>query len=113
MGGEGLDAQLEPLAQALLLLIVLIGVAAISFFIINKLAIRRKEQAHNKLSTSRRSKHSWVDLSGRSEASQSTGRSRQRKSRRSSSNHVMIDILGEPKQPKESAPAPGEEPPVR
>jgi hypothetical protein len=85
MGGEGLDAQLEPIAQALILIIVLIGIAAISFFIINKVALRRKEKAHNKLSTSRRSKHAWVDLSGGSGASESAGRSKHRRRRRSSS----------------------------
>lgn len=64
MGGDGLDAQLEPVAQALIIIIVLIGVSSNMFFIINKLAIRRKEKAHNKLSTSRRPEHTWVDLSG-------------------------------------------------
>jgi ABC-type microcin C transport system permease subunit YejB len=110
MGGEGLDAQLEPLAQALILIIVLIGIAAISFFIINKVALRRKEKAHNKLSTSRRSKHAWVDLSGGSGASESTEHSKHRKRRRSSSNHVMLDILAKPKETKDGAPAPDEEP---
>ncbi len=50
MGGENLDAQLEPLAQLLILVIVLITVAALSFLIINKVAQRRRERAHLKLS---------------------------------------------------------------
>lgn len=110
MGGEGLDARLEPIAQALILVILLIGVAAISFFIINKVAIRRKEKAHNKLSASRRSKHTWVDLSGGSGTSESREGSKHRKRRRSSSNHVMLDILAKPKQTKDVAPAPDQEP---
>lgn len=108
MGGEGLDAQLEPIAQALILIIVLIAVAAISFFIINKVALRRKEKAHNKLSTSRRSKHTWVDLSGGSGASETSGRSKHRRRRRGSSKHVMLDILAKPKEPKGDNPSPDE-----
>jgi ABC-type microcin C transport system permease subunit YejB len=111
MGGESLDAGLEPIAQVLILIIVLIGVASIAFFIINKVAIRRKERAHNKLSTSRRSKHGWVDLSaGRedSQAGESTHRSSHRRSRRSSSNHVMLDILAKPKEPKDGNSSPDE-----
>lgn len=114
MGAEGLDAQLQPLAQALILIIVLIAIASAAFFIMNKIAVRRKEKAHNKLSTSRRSKHAWVDLSGSSGASETNervGRSRQRK-RRSSSSHVMLDILARPKNVKEGSPAPDEEPPA-
>ncbi|MDP8913952.1 MAG: hypothetical protein M3N39_10310 [Pseudomonadota bacterium] len=111
MGGENLDAQLEPIAQALILILVLIGIASIAFFIINKIAVRRKERAHNKLSTSRRSKHTWVDLSaGRegSHAEESTHRSSRRRRRRSSSDHVMLDILAKPKKSKGDNPSPDE-----
>jgi FtsZ-interacting cell division protein ZipA len=112
MGGENLDAQLEPIAQALILILILIGIASITFFIINKVAIRRKEKAHNKLSASRRSQHTWVDLSGRSgvaESEEKPERSRRRK-RRSNSNHAMLDILARPKDPKDGSPSPSEEP---
>ena len=114
MGAEGLDAQLQPLAQALILILLLIGISAVAFFIINKIAIRRKEKAHNKLSTSRRSRNAWVDLSGSSGASETVeknGRSRHRR-RRSSSTHVMLDILAGPKDVKDGSPPPDEEPPV-
>ncbi len=40
-GGENLDAQLEPIAQLLILIIILIGVATLAFLIINKVARRR------------------------------------------------------------------------
>ena len=110
MGGEGLDAQLEPVAQALILIIILIGIAAVSFFIINKVALRRKEKAHNKLSASRRSKNAWVDLSGGSEASESAGRSKRRGKRRSRSKHVMLDILAQPKEGKGDTASRDEEP---
>ena len=114
MGGDSLDAQLEPLAQALILILVLIGIASIAFFIINKVAIRRKEKAHNKLSTSRRSKHTWVDLSGNAadrRPEEKPERFRRRR-RRSGSNHVMLDILARPTEAKGGSPAPNEDPPV-
>lgn len=112
MSGEGLDAQLQPIAQALILIIVLIGIASVAFFIINKVAIRRKEKAHNKLSTSRRSKHGWLDLSEGSIASERTRRSKHRRRRHSSSKHVMLNILARPEETKDSSPPPHEEPPA-
>jgi flagellar biosynthesis/type III secretory pathway M-ring protein FliF/YscJ len=111
VGGENLDAGLEPIAQVLILLIVLIAVASVAFFIVNKIAIRRKERAHNKLSTSRRSKHTWVDLSAgreKSQAEASTQRSSRRTRSRSSSDHVMLDILAKPKDSKGNDPPPDE-----
>ena len=111
MGGESLDAGLEPIAQVLILLIVLIAFASIAFFITNKIAVRRKERAHDKLSTSRRSKHTWVDLSAgrdKRQAEASTQRSSCRKRRRSSSDHAMLDILAKPKDLKGGNPSPDE-----
>lgn len=110
MSGEGLDAQLQPVAQALILIIVLIGIASVAFFIINKIAVRRKEKGHNRLSTSRRSRQGWLDLSEGSGASERTRRSKHRRKRHSSSKHVMIDILERPKETKDRSPPPDEEP---
>lgn len=110
MGGENLDAQLEPIAQILILIIVLIAVATLSFLIINKVALRRREQSHNKLSASRRTKHTQVDLLGGSAASTeepARHRSVHQRRRRNSSNHAMIDILAQPKKPREGDPPEG------
>jgi hypothetical protein len=113
MGGENLDAGLEPIAQVLILIIVLIAVASIAFFIINKIAVSRKERVHNKLSTSRRSKHTWVDLSAGRDGSgvrNSAHGSEGRKRRRSSSNHVMLDILAKPKEAQGDTSSPDDSP---
>ena len=107
MGGENLDAQLEPIAQVLILVIVLIAVATLSFLIINKIARRRREQSHNKLSASRRTKHTQVDLLGGSGAAKdepARHRSVHQRRRRNSSHHGMIDILAQPKKPPEGNP---------
>ena len=112
MGGENLDAQLEPIAQALILIIVLIAVASLSFLIINKVARRRREQSHNKLSASRRTKHTQVDLLGGSGADKeepARHRSVHQRRRRSSSQHAMIDILARPKESPKGDP-PGDTP---
>ena len=107
MRTENLDEQLEPFAQALILIIVLIAVAAISFFVINKAAQRSKERAHHKLSGSRRTKHTQVDLFGGSkkngaEADEYRGTHTRR--RRSSSDTPSIDILARPKNGSEQLP---------
>ncbi len=110
---ENLDSQLEPIAEALILIIFLIAIAAVAFFLINKIALRRKQQAHNKLSTSRRSKHNWVDLSAGREGSRegdSAHRSTRRRRRPSSSNHVMLDILAKPKEAKSDTSSPDDAP---
>ncbi len=112
MAGDNLDARLEPVAQAFILLLVLVAVASVAFFIINKVALRRKERAHNKLSTSRRSKHTWVDISvgrERPDAGGASYRAEHRRRRRSSSSHQMLD-LGKPKETKPEASAPDENP---
>ena len=110
MGGDNLDAQLEPIAQVLILIIVLIAVATLSFLIINKVALRRREQSHNKLSTSRRTKHTQVDLlggSGGNEDEPERHRSVHQRRRRNSSQHAMIDILARPKGSPEGDPPDG------
>ena len=110
MGGENLDAQLEPIAQFLILIIILMAVATLSFLIINKVARRRREQSHNKLSASRRTKHTQVDLLGGSGADKdepARHRSVHQRRRRKSSPHAMIDILAQPKEPPESDPSDG------
>jgi Flp pilus assembly protein TadB len=105
MGGENLDAVLEPIAQVLILLIVLIAVAALSFLIINKVARQRREQSHNKLSASRRTKHTQVDLLGGAGKDESgRHRSVHQRRRRATSQHGMIDILGRPKDTPEGDP---------
>ena len=71
MSGENLDAALQPIAEALILIMVLIAVAAISFLVINKVAQRRRDRAHQKLSGSRRTKHTQVDLLGGAKTSSS------------------------------------------
>lgn len=45
MGGDGLDARLQPIAQLVILIIALIAISAIAFFVINKIAVRRRERA--------------------------------------------------------------------
>jgi flagellar biosynthesis/type III secretory pathway M-ring protein FliF/YscJ len=110
MGGDNLDAQLEPIAQVLILIILLIAVATISFLIINKVARRRREQSHNKLSASKRTKHTQVDLlggSGARQAEPSPHRSVHQRRRRNSSQHAMIDILARPKGSPEGDPPDG------
>jgi 4-hydroxybenzoate polyprenyltransferase len=64
LGGENLDAVLEPVAEVLILMLVLVAAAAVSIFIINKVAGRRRDRAHQKISASRRTKHTQVDLLG-------------------------------------------------
>ena len=110
-GGDRLDAAMEPIAQAIIVLLVLLAIASVSFFIINKAAVRRRERAHDKLSGSRRAKDTWVDLSGGAIGSETkrTGSSKHPKRRRSSSDHEMLDILAKPAKP-EGEVAPGEGP---
>lgn len=112
MGAENLDALLEPIAQVLILIIVLIAVATLSFLIINKVARRRREQSHNKLSASRRTKHTQVDLLGGSGANKeepARHRPLHQRRRRSSSQNEMIDILARPKGSPDGHP-PGDTP---
>lgn len=111
MRADNLDEQLEPVAQALILIIVLVAVAAISFFVINKAAQRSKERAHHKLSGSKRTKHTQVDLFGgasKVEGESGEYRAKHTRRRRSSSHTPAIDILARPKesgeQPRDESP---------
>ncbi len=58
MGGDNLDARLAPFAEFALAIIVMVMVAAVASYVLMKIAQRRNEKAHNKLSVSRRSKDS-------------------------------------------------------
>lgn len=62
MGGDNLDAQLGPVAEFVLAMIVMVMVAAVASYLLMKIAQRRKEKAHNKLSASRRGKDSAINL---------------------------------------------------
>ena len=87
MGGDSLDAQLEPIAQFLLVVIALIIVASLTSYILFKVVQRRKDKAHNKLSASRRDKDSGINLF---EAPQRTRRRSSGSKSRSSLNLVQI-----------------------
>ncbi len=99
MGGENLDAILEPVAEVLILILVLIAAAAVSIFIINKVAGRRRDRAHQKISASRRTKHTQVDLLGGAKTAARTPYADRRQSR--SSGEGMIDIIGSPRKSAE------------
>jgi|GEM_PF-4943216 len=64
MGGDGLDQQLGPVAEFLLIIIALLFVAAVTAYFLTKAVQRRKERAHGKLSGSRRTGHSKIFLFG-------------------------------------------------
>ena len=73
MGDARLDEILEPLLQILILVAVLVTVATISFFAISKFSQSRRDRAHTKISGSRRTKHTQVDLLGGSKGSGGNG----------------------------------------
>jgi hypothetical protein len=62
MGGENLDRQLEPLAEFLLILMAILFVAVVTAYLLSKYVQRRKQAAHNKVSTSRRDKDTGINL---------------------------------------------------
>lgn len=97
MGGDRLDAQLEPIAEFLLIIIVLLVVASVTAYILSKVVQRRRERAHGKLSGSRRTKHSKIDLFAKPE--EKSGGVDRKGSRRSGSSTNRIDIR---KRPDES-----------
>ncbi len=68
MGGDSLDARLQPIAQFLLITILLMAVAAITAYVLSKYVQRKRERAHGKLSASRRGKHTKIDLLAKGEA---------------------------------------------
>jgi hypothetical protein len=62
VGGDRLDQQLGPVAEFLLIIMALLFVASVTAYFLSKVVQRRKERAHGKLSGSRRTKHSKIDL---------------------------------------------------
>jgi hypothetical protein len=109
MGGDRLDQQLEPVAQFVLLIIILLIVAAISSYVLMKLATRRRERRHLKVSNSRRMKDTSIDLFSKPAGAGDTASRREGKhrSRRSSSSTHTIDILKRP-DPSGTEPGPRE-----
>ncbi len=112
MGGDRLDAQLEPIAEFLLIFIVLLVVAAVTSFLLSKAVQRRKQRAHNKLSGSRRTHHSKIDLFAKVDAGgegASGGRHKHRR-RSGSSGGKAIDILKRSDEQTEMNPAAAQDP---
>jgi hypothetical protein len=64
MGDANLGEILEPLLPILILIAVLLTVGTVSFFVISKFSQMRRDRAHIKISGSRRTKHTQVDLFG-------------------------------------------------
>ncbi len=99
MGGDSLDAQLQPIAQFLLITILLMAIAAITAYVLSKYVQRKRERAHGKLSASRRGKHTKIDLFAKDEAA---GNSRHRSGKRRRGGHsegLKIDIMKRPEAP--------------
>ncbi len=92
MGADNLDARLAPLAEFLLVVILMAMAAALASYVIVKVVNRRKEQAHNKLSASRRGKDTGINLLGADDedAPEERGPSQRRKPRQRSS----FDFVG-------------------
>jgi hypothetical protein len=99
MGADRLDAQLEPLAQFILILIVLLVVAAATTYILTKAVHRRRDRLHGKLSGSRRTKHSKIDLLTKSDTPAASS-ARKRRSR-SEGSTARVDILKRSAEPGE------------
>lgn len=99
MGADRLDQQLGPIAEFLLIIIALLLVAAVTAYLLSKAVQRRKERNHGRLSGSRRTKHSKIDLFAKSEETGRTSRGSGR-SRRSSSGEGRIDITKRPAEPE-------------
>jgi hypothetical protein len=99
MGGDRLDQQLGPIAEFLLIIIALLFVAAVTAYFLTKAVQRRKERAHGKLSGSKRTKHSKIDLFAKPEETNRSSRGSGR-SRSSSSGRGGIDIIKRPAEPR-------------
>ncbi len=98
MGGDNLDARLEPVAELLLIVIVMIMVAAVASYVLMKIAQRRKEKAHNKLSASRRAKDSAINLLAKGSEGEAVPVERGRTERRKPRKRSSFDFLGFLKQ---------------
>ncbi len=94
MGGDTLDARLAPFAELLLILIVMIMVAAAASYVLMKIAQRRKEKAHNKLSASRRTKDSAIDLLAKGSENEAFPVERGHTERRKPRNKSGFRLLG-------------------
>jgi hypothetical protein len=101
MGGDRLDQQLGPIAEFLLIIIALLFVAAVTAYFLTKGVQRRKERVHGKLSGSKRTGHSKIDLFARGDETGRTTRGSGR-SRRSSTGESGIDILKRPSETEAS-----------
>ncbi len=99
MGGDSLDARLQPIAQFLLILILLVAVAAITAYVLSKYVQRKREQAHGKLSASRRGKHTKIDLFAKDGAAKSSRHRSGKRRRGGHSEDLKIDILKRPEAP--------------
>jgi hypothetical protein len=97
VGGDRLDQQLGPVAEFLLIVIALLFVAAVTAYFLSKAVQRRKERAHGKLSGSRRTNHSKIDLLTRNGPGAEAPKKSSAKSRTRSSA-PRIDILKRPDQ---------------
>jgi hypothetical protein len=110
MGGDSLDARLQPIAEALLMILVLAAVAAIASLIINHVARRRREQKHNKVSGSRRGKHTKSDLFTKTDPTSQGSSGNRKRGRERSSSEWGINILEDEaiqSSPNDSPSAPG------
>ncbi len=114
MGGDRLDAQLAPIAEFLLIFILLLVVAAVTSFLLSRAVQRRRDRAHNKLSGSRRTQHSKIDLFAKVEPSggRSGDHNHRRRSGSSSYGQGAIDIVKRPDEPKPSVEDLPREPPA-
>jgi hypothetical protein len=98
MGPDSLDARLQPLAEFLLLLLLLIGIATVASIILSKMAARRRERAHNRVSASKRLGHTSIDLFGRDRPqspAREVGQQTRQRARHPSAN-LRIDLSRDP-----------------
>jgi hypothetical protein len=94
LGAERLDAVLEPIAEVLLLLMLLIAVATLTSIILSKLAARRRERLHNQLSASKRLEQTGIDLFGRdrAESDEEPSKPTTRRATSRSTDNLRIDL---------------------
>ncbi len=98
MGGDNLDTRLAPFAEFVLAIIVMMMVAAVASYVLMKIAQRRKEKAHNKLSASRRSKDSAINLLAKASDEEGIPTERVRNERRKPRKRSDFDLVGLLKQ---------------
>ena len=98
MGGEGLDARVEPFAEFLLVVILMMMVAGAASFVLMKIAQRRKEKAHNKLSASRRAEDSAINLFAKQGDNKDVPEERGRSERRKPRKRIGFDLVAFLKQ---------------